>query len=113
MKLQLPWKKEENRSADVLEVLLESTLKPIAPNSEFINDLRYRLLGQTEEKKVLGMPENTFHLVLLVVGMLASGAVLILTGIRAIIAILGSLGLLQQYRKTLKDKPVAGAKLAS
>ncbi len=113
MKLQLPWNKEENRTTDALEVLLESTLKPIAPNVEFINDLRYRLLGQTEEKKVLGMPESTFHLVLLVLGMLASGAVLILTGIRAIIAILGSLGLIQQYRKTMKDTPVSGPKLAS
>ena len=112
MKVQLPWKKRENRSVDALEVLLESTLKPIAPNSEFINDLRYRLLGQTE-KKILGMPEDTFQIVLLILGMVASGAVLILTGIRAIIAILGSLGLLQQYRKTLRDKPVSGPKLAS
>ena len=111
MKLQLPWKKE-NRSNDSLEVLLESTLRPIKPNSEFINDLRYRLLGQTE-KKVLGMPEETFHLVLLVLGMVTSGAVLIFAGIRAIIAILGSLGLLQQYRKTMKDNPVSGPKLAS
>jgi hypothetical protein len=112
MRIQLPWKKKENNSVDSLEVLLESTLKPIAPDSEFINDLRYRLLGQ-REKKILGLPEETFHVVLLVLGMLASGAVLILTGIRAIIAILGSLGLLQQYRKTMKDKPVSGPKLAS
>ena len=112
MKLQLPWKQEENHAVDALEVLLESTLKPIAPNSEFINDLRYRLLGQTE-KKILGMPEDTFQVVLLILGVLASGAVLVLTAIRAIIAILGSLGLLQQYRKTLKSKPVAGPKLAS
>ena len=110
MKIQLPWKK--NHSADSLEVLLESTLKPITPSAEFINDLRYRLLGKTE-KKILGMEEDTFHLVVLVLGMVASGAVLIFTGIRAIIAILGSLGLLQQYRKTMKDTPVSGPKLAS
>ena len=104
------FQRKSNQPSDKMEVLLASTLTPVLPNPEFIQELRIKLVGESEPK-VLGLPQTTFQTLLILTSILASSAILIFTGIRTVIAIFGSLGLFQ-YGKTLKEKPLKMSRLA-
>jgi hypothetical protein len=97
MKIQMPWKKKKilaERDLRVLEKRLSSTLQPVEPRPEFLHNLRFTLVGK-EQKKILGFPVNRVQEGLLVAGGIFSLSIVIFTGIRAVLAILSALGLMQ------------------
>lgn len=96
-------RKKAHRSLAALESLLEASLKPVTPRQEFVQDLRARLVSGIEHK-VLGMPLRTFQNVLLAVGAVASGGILLFTGLRAVISLLGAIGLVRRYNQQAAER---------
>jgi len=111
MKLQMPWKKKKiilERDMQIIEKRLSSTLKPVEPRPEFLRALRIQVVGK-EQKRILGLSAGRVKQGLLVVGGIFSLAVVILTGIRTILAILSALGLMQlkkQVEDTHQEAPI-------
>lgn len=101
MKIQMPWKKKKillEKDLHVLEERLKTTLKPIQPRPDFLRNLRIQLVGE-EKKSVLGIPSQKVQEGLLVAGGILSFAVVVFTGIRAVIAVLSALGIMQIKKK--------------
>jgi hypothetical protein len=101
MKIQMPWKKKKillERDLHVLEKRLASSLKPIEPRPEFVRNLRIKIVGE-DLKKIIGIPVQRVQEGLLVAGGILSIAVVVFSGIRAVLAILSALGILQLKRK--------------
>jgi len=104
MKIQMPWKRKRillERDLRELEKYLSSTLKPVEPRPEFIQNLRIKLIGK-ESKRILGLPMQRVQEGLLIAGSVLSLFVVVFTGIRAMLAILSALGLLQ-LKKQVED----------
>jgi hypothetical protein len=112
MKLRLPWKNRKKESKEPLESLLQKTLVPVSLNPEFKKNLRERLIGETEPT-IIGIPQSTFQTFVVLIGILASGIIIVFTGVRTVIAILGSLGLLQQFRLFRRKGSSSPPRLAS
>ena len=101
MKIQMPWKKKKillERDLQVLEERLQTTLKPIQARTDFLRNLRVQLVGE-ESKKLLGIPSQKVQEGLLVAGGILSLAVVVFTGIRAVLAVLSALGIMQLKKK--------------
>ena len=100
MKFRWPWQKrsEEDELAS-LDAMLQSTFQPVAPSNDFMHSLRETLIAG--EQKILGLSRRTFQQFLLVLGAIASGVLLIFTGIRSILNFIGALG---RFRKKRSEK---------
>jgi hypothetical protein len=101
MKIQMPWKKKKillERDLHVLEKRLASSLNPIEPRPAFVKNLRIMLVG-ADSKKIIGIPVQRVQEGLLVAGGIFSIAVVVFSGIRAVLAILSALGIMQLKRK--------------
>ena len=108
MKIRNPWNKK-NRSINLstLEARLDAVLQPVKMRQEFIADLRKNLIGQSEKKR-FSMKNVNPKTSWLIFGGVLSSIMIIFSGVRAIIAILGALGLIQLNKKieeTTKNKP--------
>jgi len=106
MKIILPWKNKKitlEKDLRIIEKRLSSTLKPVDPHPKFVRNLRYKIVGK-HQQKILGLPAEKVRKGLLVAGGVISFTVVIISGIRAIITILGALGLLQ-LNKQIKESP--------
>ncbi len=106
MKLQMPWKKKKiilERDLQIIEKRLSSTLKPVEPRPEFLRALRVQVVGK-EQRRLLGLPIEKVKEGLLVAGGIFSLGIVVFTGIRAILAILSALGLMQ-LKKRVEEKP--------
>jgi len=104
MKIQMPWKKKRillERDLRQLEKHLSSTLTPVEPRPEFIHSLRVKLVGK-ESRKILNLPPHKIQEGLLIAGGVLSLFVVVFTGIRAVLALLSALGLLQ-LKKQVED----------
>ena len=104
MKIQMPWKKKRillERDLRELEKHLASTLTPVEPRSEFIRNLRVKLVGK-ESRTILGLPPQKVQEGLLIAGGILSLFVVVFAGIRAILTLLSALGLLQ-LKKQVED----------
>lgn len=114
MKILLPWKNKKitlEKDLKILEKRLSSTLKPVDPRPKFVRNLRYKIVGKPQQK-ILGLPAEKVRNGLLVAGGVISFTVVIISGIRAIITILGALGLLQlnkQMKESSKVPPQSAA----
>ena len=97
MKFRWPWQKhnQEDELAS-LDAMLKSAFQPVTPNSEFLHGLRETLIAG--EQKVLGLSRRSVEQLLLVLGAIASGVLLIITGIRTIINLIGAFGKLRASR---------------
>lgn len=97
MKFRWPWQKrtEEDELAS-LDAMLDSAFQPVSPSSDFLTGLRETLIAS--EQKVLGLSRRTFQQLLLILGAIASGVLLIFTGIRTILNIIGAFGRLRKPR---------------
>jgi hypothetical protein len=108
MKILLPWKKKRillERDLRGLEKHLSSTLTPIEPRPEYIKKLRVKLVGK-ESRKFLNLSPQKIQDGLLLVGGILSLFVVVFTGIRAVLALLSALGLLQ-LKKQVEDNSKA------
>ncbi len=84
-----------------IETYLGSTLRPIQPRANFVTSLRSRLEVETRTKHVgLSMVQ---YLILALIA-LASTALLVLTGARAIAALIGALGVLRLAKGQAQKK---------
>lgn len=103
MKLQWPWKR--TNKGDVvakLEAKLASVMQPVQARADYLQDLRNELVGRPE-KRFLGMRIKSPEFVLAIAGGALSAVVLLVTGFRAVIALLGTLGILQQVNKQANE----------
>jgi hypothetical protein len=113
MKFQLPWRK--SKKVDVLAMLeakLEAAMQPVQARADYLQDLRNNLLGRTE-KRFLGMRVKSPELILAIAGGILSAFVILATGVRAVITLLGALGILQQVSKKIKENPPSSITPAS
>ena len=111
MKWQLFRKNRERDKFKVLESKLDSVLKPVQPREGFVQDLRNQLVGKSE-KQFLGLKVRSPEFALVMAGGVLSSFVLLLTGVRAVLAILGALGIIQQVNKKIEaEAPLPSPKL--
>ncbi len=99
MKLRNPWnKKNKSINLTALEARLDAVLQPVKLRQDFIADLRKNLIGKSKKKSFsLGNadPKTSW----LIFGGVLSSIMIIFSGVRAVIAILGALGLIQLNKK--------------
>lgn len=88
---------------DDLEAHLDYTFSPVAPRAEFVDGLRSSLQRQWDVPVVDEPLSATARTLLIGVAAFLGGAVALVMGIRVVITILGSLGLLQQMKKQLPE----------
>lgn len=106
MNLRLPWRKSnKSNELSLVEQQLEGLYKPVEARPEFLDGLRQQLVG-VRERKWLGLRVPSFEFVLLVIGALASLSLVLVTGIRAVLTLLGTLGVIQASKQVNK-KPIA------
>jgi hypothetical protein len=86
-----------------LEVQLAEALAPIIPRVNFVNDLKRRLSVEQDISLATKRP-NPVQSVLLGVAGVISGALILVIGLRAIIALLGGKGHLQQFKEQIQQK---------
>jgi hypothetical protein len=103
--------RREKRNEDNLPELEKSLLEvlhPVSPRPEFVNGLKSRLLTKPESAVDGVEVDNMFHYTLLVIFGLFSGTILAVLGIRALIALLGALGIVTQMKEHI-DQEQPGA----
>lgn len=104
MNIRLPWRKtNKNTELAEIEQQLVSVYKPVEACPEFINGLRQQLVG-TSERRWLGLRVPSFEFVLLVIGAFASVSLVLVAGIRALLTLLGTLGVLQASKQVNKKQ---------
>ena len=99
MKILTRWFRKENYDdlAD-LEAYLEATLNPITPRPAFVNSLGIRLMEATFSEP--SVPQYVF----LAVAGVISGIIIVVTGIRAAITILGALGIVRSLKGQIRQE---------
>jgi hypothetical protein len=91
-----------------LEKMLASALKPVQPRTEFVKDLRLRLMDHSIPSVIPSrMPAS--HFALLVTGSILSGVFLVIAGSRAVATFLGALGVLSYVKTKVDGKRIATA----
>jgi len=91
------WRKEKINEEDILgiEDYLYSALYPVNPSSTFVQSLKSRLMDAPEP---VNRSKEIMQYSLLGLAGVLSGIIIIVTGIRATVTILGALGILRQVR---------------
>jgi hypothetical protein len=94
-----------------LESLLEKYLIPVKPRPEFVKRLRSRLLDSTRPKVHFpGDKYVDYGLITLV--SLAGSALVLITGIRAVLTVMSALGIIHLVRSQAEEKQVSSPKPA-
>lgn len=86
MKFEWPWKKQKitlEKDLSIVERRLAETLKPVEPNPEFLQDLRAKLVGEPERKKI-NLKIGNWQQGLLVAGGVVSFFAMVVGGIRVV-----------------------------
>ncbi len=97
---------EDSEGIKALEARLRATLIPVSPRSEYVHELKRNLLKESE----LGFSEprpGLLQKVLLPAAGLLSGALLLVLGVRGVIALLNSRGVIQQIKNGIQGKKAA------
>jgi hypothetical protein len=84
-----------------MERFLQTSFSPVAPRPDFVSGLKTRLA--VESKKVYSRSTVLQYVLLSLAGVVTS-ALLILAGVRAVVTLLGLLGILHQMRGSVGDK---------
>lgn len=115
MKFRIPWfRTNDQEGLRALEIKLESTLKPVSPDTVFVKRLHESLLRApliTEEPQDEGKAGIIQNTLLISLGVL-SASVMVISGIRGVIAFLSALGLLLQMKKMGESEKPATVKTA-
>jgi hypothetical protein len=90
-----------------LEDYLGHTLHPVTPRAEFVGALRDKLsrVELKAEENLLEKEPRALHLALLGGAGILSSLLLVITGVRAVLALIGAIGALKQMRQQLAAKP--------
>ena len=80
-----------------MEQYLQTSFRPVAPRPDFVTGLKTRL---TQESRRFNSRSTVLQYVLLSLAGVVTSALLILAGMRAVITLLGVLGILQQMRSS-------------
>ncbi len=92
--------KESTRKFNLedIEAILEGSLQQVSPRPEFVRKLRQRLIDFS--RPTVDVPKiNSFQYVLLALAGIAGGALFLVTGTRAVLSLLGALGVVHYLRK--------------
>jgi hypothetical protein len=92
-----------------LEDYLRSTLRPVKPRTAFVSDLRARLAKVPPA--VRATPPILKYTALAIAGAVG-GAVIVITGVRAVVTVLGALGLLVALKEQAHQKQGASVRLS-
>lgn len=84
-----------------MERYLQSSFSQVAPRPDFVSGLKTRLVA--ESKQVYSRSTVLQYVLLSLAGVLTS-VLLILAGVRAVVTLLGVLGILRQMRGSVNDK---------
>lgn len=99
MKIYFPWqKKNKSINLSVLETRLDAVLKPVKLRPDFMTELRQSLIGKPK-KKLFSLKNVDPKTSWLVFGGVLSSVMIVFSGIRVVIAVLGALGLIQLNKK--------------
>jgi hypothetical protein len=106
MKLNVP-KKTNRLELNYLERYLDRTLQPVIPRAEFVDTLRDKLnrVELQAEEDILNKEPRALHYALLGGAGILSSLLLLITGIRAVVTLIGAIGALKQMRQHLEVKP--------
>jgi hypothetical protein len=85
-----------------LEALLEKTLVPVQPRQTFISNLHQKLTNPEARKS----SPSPLQLFLLGAAGVATSVLLVVTGIRATVTLLGALGVLRQMKEQVNPNEV-------
>jgi hypothetical protein len=80
-----------------IEAKLQENLVPVKPRSAFVSSLKERILT-APEPKLPSMPPALQYSILGALGLFSS-VLIVVTGIRATVTLIGALGLISQLRK--------------
>ena len=101
MKLKFWRTRQQDEDLSELESYLDAFYQPITPRPIFVDDLKARLLG-TPIPVALSL--GTRNYVFLILAGVVSSVILIITGIRATMTVLGALGIIRVMRAELDQK---------
>jgi hypothetical protein len=87
--------KVKDESFQELEYYLRAILIPVEPRADFVSDLGARLTATPFEKKQFPV---RFKYALLAVAGVISSFIIVITGIRATLTLLGAMGLMRHIR---------------
>ncbi len=102
--MKLPWKKKKSSRYIALETRLDAILQPIMPRPEFVAALRAQLVGEPAKQGV-SLNNEKVQIGLVVLAFLLGGYMLLINGVRVVLTIVGTLGLLQ-LKKQVDEQPV-------
>ncbi len=106
MKFEWPWKSKKitlEKDLKTLEAKLAHTFHPVEPRTEFVQDLRTKLVGKPK-KKWLSLPNDMWQKGLLVAGGVVSVLAMVLNGVRLVSTVVN---MLSGKGKTAKGEPAA------
>jgi hypothetical protein len=86
----------------LLDSYLQRTLIPVSPSQHFVHDLQSRLLREAFSPEGL-RTTRIFQYMLVTTSVLAGVSMLMITGIRVMIGILGFMGLVQKISSQRKS----------
>lgn len=115
MKFQLPWKKQKivlEHDLQTLENRLSSLLNYVEPRIEFVRGLRTKLIGKPKRRRVRISSEKIQKGVLIVSGVF-SLTLIVITGVRVLITILGAIGIIQIKKQVEESAPVQPPRMAA
>lgn len=105
--MKLIRKKDANlHEFNQLEGYLDWALQPVSPHAEFVDALRDKLIRAEikGEEDFLEKEPRGLHLALLGGAGVLSSLLLVITGVRAVLALIGAVGALKQMRQGLEVK---------
>jgi hypothetical protein len=97
-----------NRNSEIhkMEAQLQAVLKPVVPRPEFVSDLKRRLTNKPEASVPIKIQEHDIlQYGLLTAAGLLSGTLLLIFGVKAVVSLLNSLGVLQNLKPEIGSKP--------
>lgn len=94
-----------------LESLLETYLIPVKPRTEFVTQLKRRLLDSTRPR--VNFPTQRYlDYGLIALVSLAGSALVLITGIRAVLTVMSALGIIHLVKNQAEEKQVSSPKPA-
>ncbi len=91
------------KNASEIESLLASYLRPVNPRPEFVNQLQQRLLDTT--RPIVKIPGKKYiDYGLIAAASLIGSALVLMTGVRAVLTFMSALGILHFVKRQTEDK---------
>ncbi len=106
-----PWRRSKTTTElNDLDSYLHTTLSPVLPNSEFVENLQRRLTSEAFGFESAGRP-GPFRFVMVIAGMMLSMSLVLITGLRIIATLAGVFGrvytsLQRTRRNRLAARPI-------